>query len=100
MKAWCWPSGLIEFGSRTPNGAIQIASGKEVALRRTVDVLARHGKGASAGCLLVPGVPEAAQDETDAAKGDALAAWLKWCAGLKHHGVKFYPMKEQANGDH
>lgn len=100
MKAWCWSSGLIEFGARTPKGAIQIASGKEASLRHALDVLARHGKGASAGLLLVPGVPEAPQDDADTAKGDALVTWLKWCTDRGYRGVKFYPMKETIDGDH
>ncbi len=95
MKAYCYASGLIEFGASTPKGAIQIASGKEADLRRALDALARHGKGESKGCLLVPGVPEAPESPHDEAKGDALFNWLTWCAGLKaHRGVKFYAPKE------
>lgn len=94
MKAYCYASGLIQFGTRLPPGAIQIASGKEADLRRVIGVLARHGKGESTGCLLVPGVPEAPESEGDQAKGDALAAWLKWCAGLKDRGVKFSVMRD------
>lgn len=94
MKAYCYASGLIQFGQRTPPGAIQIAYGREADLRRVIGVLARHGKGESAGCLLVPGVPEAPESEGDQAKGDALAAWLKWCAGRKHRGVKFSAMRD------
>lgn len=92
MKAYCWASGLIEFGGITPPGAIQIASGREADLRKTLDMLARHGKGASAGKLLVPGVPEA---ETEAAASDALAKWLEWCASTKPRGVKFASRREE-----
>lgn len=74
--AWCWASGLIEFGDAVPKDAIEIARGPKFALKATLCVLARHGKGESAGCWLVPGVPEA---ETQEAKGDALSAFLKWC---------------------
>lgn len=80
--AWCWASGLIEIGDKLPpdgpngGGAIQIAAGPAAALKLRLEVLARHGKGASDGQLLVPGVPEA---DTQQEKGDALAAWLKWC---------------------
>ena len=90
--AWCWSSGLIEFGDEgtVPEGAIVIARGGKADLRGVVQALARHGRGESAGLLLVPGVPEA---DTWKAKGDALAAWLKWCAGGNgrkgRYGVQF-----------
>jgi len=76
MKAYCWASGLIEFGVALPMGAILIAEGGEQQLRRVMDVCARHGKGITEGKLLVPGVPEAT---TQQAKGDALGHWLTWC---------------------
>lgn len=94
MKAYCYASGLIEFGALTPPGAIQIASGREATLRRVIGVLARHGYGASEGCLLVPGVPEAPESEGDQAKGDALAAWLKWCSGMKNRGIRWSTMRD------
>lgn len=91
--AWCWASGLIEIGDTVPSdGAIQIASGPKANLQGRLSVLARHGQGASAGMLLVPGVPEA---DSQQAKGDALAAWLAWCAwcarrpSRRHPGVVF-----------
>jgi hypothetical protein len=87
--AWCWASGLIEVGDTAPSDAIQIASGPKARLGGRLSVLARHGQGASNGKLLVPGVPEA---ESQAAKGDALAAWLTWCAiraSRSHGGVVF-----------
>lgn len=94
MKAYCYASGLIQFGPRTPPGAIQIAAGREADLRKVIGVLARHGKGESTGCLLVPGVPEAPESDGDKAKGDALAEWLKWCAKRKHRGVKFSSVRD------
>ncbi len=84
--AWCWASGLIEIGDELPagspdgSGVIQIASGPEYALNAFLDVLAQHGKGASKGKWLVPGVPEA--PDGDAAL-EALEAWLKWCGSRK-----------------
>lgn len=78
--AWCWASGLIEFGDVAPEEAIVIATGPKFALKSQVEVVARHGKGASAGLLLVPGVPEAKSQKD---KGDALAAWLRWRAKAK-----------------
>lgn len=77
--AWCWASGLIEIGDVSPaedSGAILIASGPKYALKDFIDVVARHGKGASDGKLLVPGVPEAADGD---AAIEALETWLKWC---------------------
>ncbi|HEY0953996.1 MAG TPA: hypothetical protein VGE36_04515 [Roseateles sp.] len=79
--AWCWASGLIEIGDVLPadgpgGGAIEIARGPKHALKPQLQIVARHGMGASEGLLLVPGVPEA---ETQEAKGDALSAWLAWC---------------------
>lgn len=91
MIAYCWASGLIQFGRKVPDGAIEVARGTSHKLRSTVDVLARHGKGKSKGCLLVPGVPEA---ETQEAKGDALAAWLRWCAQRNYAGIVFNVRKE------
>ncbi len=59
MKAYCWASGLIQFGHKKPEGAIVFAKGPAKPLREVVEVLARHGQGNSKGQLLVPGVPEA-----------------------------------------
>lgn len=85
--AWCWASGLIEIGDNVPEGAIEIAVGPKCSLKSILDVKARHGMGASAGKLLVPGVPEA-EDQKGAA--DALAAWLAWCGKSKSlNGVVF-----------
>lgn len=83
--AWCWASGLVETGdeSEVPAGSIVIAHGSKANLVAVVGALCRHGKGESAGKLLVPGVPEA--DDQKAA-GDALAKWLAWCA--KNNGHK------------
>ncbi|WJY16787.1 hypothetical protein PCO82_09245 [Pectobacteriaceae bacterium CE90] len=81
--AWCWASGLIEVGDALPtdkadgSGAIQIAMGPKCTLKSWLEVVARHGKGVSAGKLLVPGVPEAPDGDSALT---ALQAWLKWCA--------------------
>lgn len=81
--AWCWASGLIEFGTSTPTGAMPIARGPKSFLKAVVSTRARRGQGDSTGKLLVPGVPEAAGQSEGAA---ALDAWLKWCA--KGNGKK------------
>ena len=90
IVAYCWATGLIEFADAAPQESITIATGPKAYLVGTVSALARHGLGASKGKFLVPGIPEA-DDQAEA--GDALDAWLKWCAknnGKKHrHGVIF-----------
>lgn len=100
QMAWCWASGLIEVGDAAPaesadgGGAIVIAEGPKAFLEGMLSVVARHGYGASAGKLLVPGVPEA---DGQQAKGDALAAWLAWCAKRNgKNGVMFNTGKEGA----
>ncbi|EME6923632.1 host nuclease inhibitor protein [Salmonella enterica] len=56
ITAYCWASGLIEFGNTLPEGALPIVTGSEKRVRDVVEVLARH---AYNGDLLVPGIPEA-----------------------------------------
>lgn len=59
FKAWAYASGLIRFGKRMPTDALLIAAGPHRKLHAAIEVLARHGQGKSTGRLLVPGVPEA-----------------------------------------
>lgn len=40
--AYCWASGLIEFGSRCPKGALPLIRGPEEAVKDAVGVLAVH----------------------------------------------------------
>lgn len=56
-KVFCWQSGLIEFGTRVPEGAIAIAEGEKLQLRRVVYAIARHSYDGTE--MLVPGIPEA-----------------------------------------
>ncbi|EBD5953444.1 host nuclease inhibitor protein [Salmonella enterica] len=61
ITAYCWASGLIEFGNTLPEGVLPIVTGNEKQVRDVVEVLARH---AYNGDLLLPGIPEAvSQDE-------------------------------------
>lgn len=95
--AWCWASGLIETGDKAPandpdgTGPIVFAQGPKSELQVVLGALSRHGQGASAGKLLVPGVPEASNQHKAA---DALIAWTKWCMkgnGRKgRYGVEFF----------
>ncbi|EDG5874071.1 host nuclease inhibitor protein [Salmonella enterica subsp. enterica serovar Newport] len=62
ITAYCWASGLIEFGNTLPEGALPIVTGNEKQVRDEVTVMARH---AYSGDLLVPGIPEAA-DQNEA----------------------------------
>lgn len=87
--AYCWASGLIEFGQSVPAGAIKLAHGPASHLKSVVEVMARHGRGESAGQLLVPGIPEAADQQ---AAGDALEAFIDWAgkgSTAKKYGVVF-----------
>ena len=70
--AYCWASGLIQFGPRCPDGAIEIARGPLEPLRRLILPAARM---AYDGNPLVPGVPEANASADDMAAIDALIAW-------------------------
>jgi hypothetical protein len=93
QMAWCWATGLIELGDAMPeagangNGAILIATGPKYALKGRLSAAARHGRGDSAGKLLVPGVPEATNDSEKLA---ALDEWLGWLGKRKSSdGVVF-----------
>lgn len=56
--AYAWASGLIEFGTTYPAGALPIYSGEETRIREVVATHARHARTSES--LLVPGIPEAA----------------------------------------
>ena len=100
--AWSWASGLIELGEQPPelaedgSGCIVFAKGPRAELKAVVSVLARHGKGDSAGRYLVPGVPEASSG-TEAI--DAFSQWVDWCmkrnARYAKKGVMFSRNQEE-----
>jgi hypothetical protein len=74
--AYCDRTGVIRFAeddNKTPDGVIVFASGEKEELEEAVNAKARHGY--SAGVLLVPGVPEAS-NENEAF--DAFMRWRKW----------------------
>lgn len=96
MRAFCFASGLIEFGRSVPSGAIVIARGPAKELRDFIEVNARHGyrtrliggrrtKVPGTDTLLVPGIPEAPNQRV---AGDALAQWSKWIATKAPKGVR------------
>lgn len=80
--AWAWASGLIEIHDTLPvdksdgSGAVAFASGPKRALEVVLGGVAREGMGASAGKLLVPGVPEA-KNQRDGMT--ALLLWINRC---------------------
>lgn len=96
MRAFCYATGLIEFGRKMPDGALPIASGPAKKLREFIEVKARHGyqthtvngrltKIPGTDCLLVPGVPEA---PGQLAAVDSLLAWKKWIKSHAPRGVE------------
>jgi hypothetical protein len=96
VYAYCWASGLIDFGKVVPEGAIRFAMGIDKELQEHVAALAREGMGASKGKLLVPGIPEA-KSPNDAV--DALIAWVGWAKkgnGAKHRGRTVFIRGKQA----
>lgn len=75
LYAYAWRSGLIEFGTEIPDGAIAIAHGLPGTVRRIVTGCARVAYDNKT--LLVPGVPEARSGN---AKVKALTAFTRWLA--------------------
>lgn len=95
MRAYCYASGLIGFGNRVPSGALPIASGPEKKLVDFINSVARHGystklvkgrptKIPGTECLLVPGIPEAADES---AGYEALKKFCAWIATHKRPGI-------------
>ena len=83
--AYCWAGGLIQFGPSVPDGAIGIARGEEAKVRDVIEATARHAKDNER--LLVPGVPEAANEREGLA---ALARYIQWLG--KRNGDGFRAM--------
>lgn len=87
MLAFCYASGEIAFGSRCPSGALPILRGPRTDLIEFIEGVCRHGyrtelvdgrptkiKGTET--LLVPGVPEAADQNEALEKLQAFIAWI------------------------
>lgn len=83
MFAYCWASGVIEFGAKVPAGAIEIARGKERLLQKEIGATARLAYDNET--LLVPGIPEATDQR---AAGDALAVHLRWLKKRERKGFR------------
>jgi hypothetical protein len=71
--AYCFRSGQVGVARKVPPGSIALVSGPSAELRHQVEAKARHARIGTA--LMVPGAPEAADDD---AALDAAAAWAKW----------------------
>lgn len=98
IRAYCFPSGLIDFGNSIPKGAKIIARGPERELRDFIEAKARHGyrtklingrptKIPGSDTLLVPGVPEAPNQHAGL---PALHAWMKWISIGAPKGVRVH----------
>ncbi len=61
FSAYCWRNGKIQIGRKTPEKALCVGRGPYRALRRLVDVRARLAYDNKT--RLVPGIPEAENDE-------------------------------------
>lgn len=81
--AYCWAGGLIQFGPSVPDGAIGIARGEEAKVRDVIEATARHAKDNER--LLVPGVPEAANEREGLA---ALARYIQWLGERNGDGFR------------
>ena len=89
--AYCWASGLIEFGWFVPREAIEIVRGGQAEVKRAMCVAARHGKGAGEGQLLVPGIPEA---RGQAARAELLHTFLGRCSQTSRPGLNWNVPKD------
>lgn len=99
IRAFCYASGLIEFGRSVPAGAIVIARGPAEPLREFIAGKARHGyrtrkvrgrvtKIPGTESLLVPGVPEAPNQIVGA---KALRHWCDWISQHAPKGIRVLP---------
>lgn len=100
IRAYCFASGLIEFGRRIPAGAMVIARGPDKELRDFIDGKARHGyrtrviggrraKVPGTEHLLVPGIPEAPNQLVAEKK---LREWIGWIAAHAPKQVRVLPL--------
>ena len=48
--AFCWASGLIQFGDQVPDGAIEIARGDDQVVREIIEVTSRHAYDGKSPC--------------------------------------------------
>lgn len=95
MHAYCYASGEIGFGRSIPDGALPMARGPAKALKPFIEVKSRHGyksrivkgrlkKIPGTDVLLVPGIPEAPDQDAGL---DALHAFLGWIGPHAPKGI-------------
>lgn len=84
MYAYCFANGVIKFGQWVPKGAIKMAKGKAGPLRTVITATARLAYDSST--LLVPGVPEAPNQDEGLM---ALSKHLAWLSKRPITGVEF-----------
>ncbi|MEO1670167.1 MAG: host nuclease inhibitor protein [Cyanobacteria bacterium J06631_2] len=72
IYASCDRRGVIEFGEKVPEGNLPLHYGEEAQVKERISVVARHAYDNKT--LLVPGVPEADNDDEAV---DKLSAWIK-----------------------
>jgi hypothetical protein len=94
MRAFCYRSGEIEFGTKIPGGAMPLGvSRRSTKLREIVGVLARRAYDGQT--LLVPGVPEA--DDDDMAL-DAVR-YMRECITMRLKGQRGWPASPRRQPD-
>lgn len=77
--AYCYASGQIKIGTKVPVGALPIISGPENKLRAVIQGTARLARDNKT--LLVPGIPEAPNQEEAL---NALFAYIGWIEPRMH----------------
>jgi hypothetical protein len=82
MYAASYASGLIVFGRSVPEGALPIAKGPARKLRPFIQAVARHGW--EPNTLLVPGLPEAPNQDRAMT---AFEKWLRWLGKTPPAGI-------------
>jgi hypothetical protein len=78
--AYCDAGGVIQFGEAVPEGSLPIVKGEEKDVRELMGVVARHARPRKPGpdqVLLVPGIPEAENQEKAMDALIAFKAWLR-----------------------
>lgn len=79
--AYCYRSGLVEFGGMVPEGALPIDTGRGKKWREGIEVkcrLAYDGK-----TPLVPGIPEADSDDAAYEAWKRFSTWIADCKAKK-----------------
>lgn len=88
VRAYCYASGLIEFGKRMPSGCLPLAKGPEALVKEFIDAVCRHGyktelvdgrptKIAGTEQFLVPGIPEAGNQFAALTALHKFQAWIR-----------------------